>query len=149
MDKVSSYVKRFVPWAPMAILGIAGLVVVYSLMTFFRVLSVGPSHYHSTVSLKGTAPRASVPAQDISTLFGKAPALLKVSEGGLLLRGIFATASPERGSAIIGSQGQKPKLYVVGDRLPNGTTLVAVHEQQVVLEKAGEQSMLSLPESRL
>ena len=131
----------------MAILGVAGLVVLYSCITFFRVLSAGP--HLPTVGMSGGAPRANIPTQDFAGLFGTAPSLLKVAEGGLLLRGIFASGTPETGSAIIATHGHKPKLYVVGDHLPNGTKLIAVHEHQVVLEKGGEQSMLSLPLSRL
>lgn len=142
-----SYVKRVSPWLPIVMLGLAGIVVLYSLTSFFRVLTGTPSI--PSMGVTGSAPRAMAPATDIATLFGKTPALLKVAEGGLSLRGIFMSATPETGSAIIGLSGQQPKLYIVGDKLPNGTTLVAVHEQQVVLEKAGEQSMLSLPQTRL
>lgn len=142
-----TYFKRVYPWLPMVMLGVAGIIVVYSLTSFFSVLVSTPTL--PTMGVTGSAPRAIAPAADIATLFGKTPALLKVAEGGLSLKGIFMSATPETGSAIIGLSGQSPKLYVVGDRLPNGTTLVAVHEQQVVLEKAGEQSMLSLPQTRL
>ncbi|MFI4956043.1 MAG: type II secretion system protein N [Gammaproteobacteria bacterium] len=142
-----SYVKRVSPWLPIATLGLAGVVVLYSLTGFFHVLTGNPTA--STMGLSHSAPRAMAPTADMTTLFGKTPDLLKVAEGGLSLRGIFMSATPEAGSAIIGLKGQKPKLYIVGDKLPNGTTLVAVHEQQVVLEKSGEQSMLSLPQTRL
>ena len=142
-----SYVKRVSPWLPIVMLGLAGVVVLYALAGFFRVVTGTPTI--PTMGLKNSAPRAMATDADIAALFGKTPDLLKVAEGGLSLRGIFMSATPEMGSAIIGLKGQKPKLYIVGDKLPNGTTLVAVHEEQVVLEKAGEQSMLSLPQSRL
>lgn len=131
----------------MALLGFAAIIVLYSLVTFFHVISSAPTLPNA--GMTGSAPRATFTGTNIADLFGKTPSLLKVAEGGLSLRGIFASATPESGSAIIAATGQKPKLYVVGDHLPNGTVLVAVHEQQVVLEKAGEQSMLSLPLSRL
>ena len=142
-----SYVKRVSPWLPIIMLGVAGIVMLYTLAGFFHVLTATPTA--PSVGISNSAPRAMTPASDIATLFGKTPDLLKAAEGGLSLRGVFMSASPELGSAIIGLKGQQPKLYIVGDKLPNGTTLVAVHEEQVVLEKAGEQSMLSLPQSRL
>lgn len=145
-----SYIKRISPWLPiglpMVLLGLAAIILLYSFTGFFRVISAPAV---PVAGMSGSAPRADATAADLTTLFGKTPALLKVAEGGLLLRGIFTSATPETGSAIIAATGQQPKLYVVGDRLPNGTTLVAVHDQQVVLEKAGEQSMLSLPQSHL
>lgn len=142
-----SYVKRISPWLPFIMLGLAGVVFLYSLTSFFRVLSGTPTI--PPMGFSGSAPRAVAPAADIASLFGKTPDLLKVAGGGLFLRGVFTSATPETGSAIIGLTGQQPKLYIVGDKLPNGTVLVAVHEQEVVLEKAGEQSMLSLPQTRL
>ncbi len=131
---------------PWALLSLAGMFILHSLVGLWQAISILPNPQQITST--GAAPRAEQTI-DIESLFGKAPSLLKITEGGLLLRGIFTSSTPETGSAIIGTQGKPPKLYIVGDRLPNGTTLVAVHDEQVVLEKAGEQSMLLLPASRL
>lgn len=115
-------------------------------MGFWQVFS--DESHRPKVTATSHAPRADQ-SVDIEGIFGQSPSLLKMAEGGLLLRGIFTGEVPEKGSAIIAAQGKQPKLYIVGDRLPNGSTLIAVHDAQVVLEKAGEQSMLPLPTSRL
>jgi hypothetical protein len=56
---------------------------------------------------------------------------------------------PLNGSAVIGASGRKPLLQVVGDVMPGGVKLKEVHQDYVVLEQAGEQTVLRLPKKSL
>jgi len=65
------------------------------------------------------------------------------------LTGVFATLDPSAGSAVITSNGQKPKLYAVGDTLSGNVKVKEVFSTHIVLEQAGEQIILSLPQKTL
>jgi general secretion pathway protein C len=67
----------------------------------------------------------------------------------LKLTGVFATQDPSKGSAVISVSGQKPKLVAVGDTLSGGAKLIEVYADRIVLEQAGEQSVLRLPKKSL
>jgi type II secretory pathway component PulC len=67
----------------------------------------------------------------------------------LKLMGVFATQDSTQGSAVISVSGQKPKLVAVGDSMPGGIKLIEVYPDRIVLEHAGEQSVLRLPKKSL
>lgn len=62
------------------------------------------------------------------------------------LAGVVAHGS-ERGAALIAEQGQPPKPYRVGAKLPGGWTLQAVLRRSAVLDAGdGRQMRLQMPE---
>ncbi len=63
----------------------------------------------------------------------------------LTLRGVLAGS----GLALISASGQAEKVYRVGDDLPGGARLRAVHEDHVLLERAGVLERLALPKEGL
>ncbi|MEW6766117.1 MAG: type II secretion system protein GspC [Pseudomonadota bacterium] len=63
----------------------------------------------------------------------------------LTLRGVLAGA----GLALISASGQAERVYRVGDDLPGGARLRAVHEDHVLLERAGVLERLMLPKREL
>lgn len=63
----------------------------------------------------------------------------------LTLRGVLAGA----GLAMISASGQAERVYHVGDDLPGGARLRAVHADHVLLERAGVLERLSLPKRGL
>lgn len=101
----------------------------------------------STESIIHTRPKASI---NMDALFGAYQSqAIQETRLNVKLTGVFATLDPRDGSAVISAQGQKPKLYTVGDSLPGGGQIVEVHSTHIVLEQAGEQSTLSLPQKTL
>ncbi len=63
----------------------------------------------------------------------------------LQLRGVIAEDDPERGVAIIADNRGRDELYRVGQQVPGGARLHAVHAEQVVLNRAGSLESLRLP----
>lgn len=63
----------------------------------------------------------------------------------LALRGVLTG----QGLALIAASGQPERVYRQGDSLPGGATLRAVHEDHVLLERAGVLERLALPKPQL
>jgi type II secretory pathway component PulC len=84
-------------------------------------------------------------------LFGEYQGSKPLQETGLNLQlsAVFAMGDPTKGSAVISASGRKPLLQVVGDVMPGGVKLKEVHTDYVVLEQAGQQSILRLPKKSL
>ncbi len=65
----------------------------------------------------------------------------------LILRGVFTTPTdPERASAIIEGSDGRARMYRVGARLDDETSLRAVHRDRVVLSRAGQIENLYFPD---
>lgn len=75
--------------------------------------------------------------------------LAQTTSEKLTLQGIFMGASSTAGSAIIALRGHTGHLYVVGDTLPGGAILSAVHASEVDLDVQGQRSTLVLPKKHL
>ena len=67
----------------------------------------------------------------------------------LELKGIYSDPIQEMGSAIIAVPGQADAVYLVGDTLPGGATLLDIYEDRVILKRAGQLEVLRLPQKRL
>lgn len=63
----------------------------------------------------------------------------------LTLRGVMALDDSGTGAAVIADPAGKEALYHVGDTLPGGAKLKAVHPQHVVLSRRGRLETLRLP----
>ncbi len=63
----------------------------------------------------------------------------------LELRGVMATESSELARAIIAAKGSEETLYKVGDSLPGGAALHAIHADRVILRRNGRFETLRLP----
>ena len=63
----------------------------------------------------------------------------------LTLRGIFSQADPATGRAIIVDAGGHEASYKVGDEIPGGVVLHAVHQDRVMLSRGGALEALRLP----
>lgn len=113
------------------------------------------------------APRAATPAPAGSVsierivdshLFGRvsadapAPALVAQEDApdtqlSLELRGTIAASEENRALAIIAERGGAERVYFIGDAVPGGATLHAVHLDRVLLRRAGRLEALRLPRS--
>lgn len=90
-------------------------------------------------------------------LFGKvdadAPVALVEQEDApdtqlsLELRGTVAASDERRALAIIAERGGAERVYFIGDAVPGGATLHAVHMDRVLLRRAGLLEALRLPRS--
>jgi general secretion pathway protein C len=79
-------------------------------------------------------------------LFGipNAGVVLQATTLSLVLRGTVATDRQERAVAILAEKGRPDAGYHVGDRLPGGGVLQAVHADHVVIANGGTQERLAL-----
>lgn len=91
-------------------------------------------------------------------LFGRAAPLDELEEIpvdapetrlNLTLRGVFHSRVPERALVIISRGNQGEDFYRVGDELPGGATLTAIHPDRVILRREGRHETLSLPQDRI
>lgn len=93
-----------------------------------------------------------VPSILRANLFGQAPAA--AAAGGdapltsmqLVLTGVVAADDEKLGLAMIGAAANSVELKKVGDPLPGGARLHAVHVDRVLLDRAGSIEALPLPE---
>ena len=65
----------------------------------------------------------------------------------LELRGTVAASDEKRALAIIAERGGAERVYFIGDAVPGGATLHAVHFDRVLLRRAGRLEALRLPRS--
>lgn len=65
----------------------------------------------------------------------------------LELRGTVASSDERRALAIIAERGGAEHVYFIGDAVPGGATLQAVHMDRVLLRRAGRLEALRLPRS--
>ena len=65
----------------------------------------------------------------------------------LELRGTVAASDERRALAIIAERGGAERVYFIGDAVPGGATLQAVHLDRVLLRRAGRLEALRLPRS--
>jgi general secretion pathway protein C len=65
----------------------------------------------------------------------------------LELRGTVAASDEKRALAIIAERGGAERVYFIGDAVPGGATLHAVHPDRVLLRRAGRLEALRLPRS--
>jgi len=81
-------------------------------------------------------------------LFGipNAGVVLKATTLSLVLRGTVATDRQNRALAIMAEKGRPDAGYHVGERLPGGGVLQAVHADHVVIVNGGTQERLALIE---
>ena len=106
---------------------------------------------HAVPEIQLAQVQVSKPVIKHGALFGEFQGSKPLQESGLnfQLTAVFAMDDPKAGSAVISASGRKPLLQVVGDALPGGVKLKEVHPDYVVLEQAGEQSILRLPKKSL
>ena len=62
----------------------------------------------------------------------------------LLLISTSRGSTPRSGTARIGGSARNPQTYVAGALLVNGARLIEIHDQYVVVERAGQQAKLYL-----
>jgi len=65
----------------------------------------------------------------------------------LELRGTVSASDETRALAIIAERGGAERVYFIGDAVPGGATLHAVHFDRVLLRRAGRLEALRLPRS--
>mgnify|MGYP001183752723 CR=1 FL=1 len=136
-------------------LGLSILLAAFALAKIVWLLLSGPtlpSIAPENVSLpQATAPRVTVAQWH---LFGNAAApaidarLAAVAQETTLkltLRGTLNETSPDGGVAIVADENGVDESYRVGDTLPGGGRLVAIHQARVLFERDGKVESLSLP----
>lgn len=105
-----------------------------------------------------TSPLAAAPVRNVvdvpsilrANLFGQSPA---AGGGGvpntsltLVLTGVIAAPDEKKGLAMIGTANNSIELKMVGDSLPGGARLHAVHVDRVLIDRGGSIEALPLPE---
>lgn len=113
------------------------------------LLGLWHAYTHDPVITHHVPQETVILSRDADHIFGVYPIVRAQGIDKLLVKGIFAADNPEEGAAIIAKKGQTPKLYVVGDKLPGGTQLVAVRETEIEVDAGGERSIVRLPEKHL
>lgn len=63
----------------------------------------------------------------------------------LVLKGTFTHAEDTKASALIAPSNKQTNRYFVGDHVPGGAELVAVHPGEVILRRNGQDERLKLP----
>lgn len=107
-----------------------------------------PATLSSTQSLNTPAPGFAALAR--LSVLGRsdqaAPVLLDAPDTSLnwVLKGVFADQDPQRGAAILATQGQPERLYAVGADLPGNVRLDQVHADRVILLRSGSRETLRL-----
>lgn len=91
-----------------------------------------------------------VPSILRANLFGQAPAAAgadtPLTTMRLVLAGVVAAPDEKQGLAMIGAAPNSVELKKVGDSLPGGARLHAVHVDRVLLDRGGTIEALPLPE---
>lgn len=90
-----------------------------------------------------------VPSILRANLFGQAPpaagSAAPITSMRLVLTGVFASNDEKQGFALIGSNPTDVQLKKVGDPVPGGASLHAVHVDRVLLSRGGAIETLPLP----
>jgi general secretion pathway protein C len=63
----------------------------------------------------------------------------------LVLKGTFTHAEDTKASALIAPSNKKTDRYFVGDQVPGGAELIAVHRGEIILRRNGQDERLKLP----
>lgn len=92
-----------------------------------------------------------VPSILRANLFGQSPAAagpggVPTTSLSLVLSGVIAAPDEKKGMAMIGTAANNIELKSVGDSLPGGARLHAVHVDRVLIDRAGSIEALPLPE---
>lgn len=107
-------------------------------------------------TLPPAAPAAAVPVRNVvdvpsilrANLFGQAPqaaGATPVTSMPLVLTGVIADNDEKLGFALLGPSPTSIRLYRVGESLPGGARLHAVHVDRVMLDRGGTIEALMLP----
>jgi general secretion pathway protein C len=138
------------------------IAIAYSLaqLTWLLMPDVEQQHYvdpNRVGSTGGSAESTGVNLPDIANLhlFGKPAAVVvdappvpeEVPETKLRLelKGILASSDLNLARAIVAEPPRSEDTYAVGAALPGGVTLVEIHEDHIVLSRAGQREKLMLP----
>ncbi|MDQ2639388.1 MAG: type II secretion system protein GspC [Pseudomonadota bacterium] len=91
-----------------------------------------------------------VPSILRANLFGQSPAAgpggVPTTSMPLVLTGVVAAPDEKKGLAMIGTANNNIELKMVGDSLPGGARLHAVHVDRVLIDRGGSIEALPLPE---
>lgn len=91
-----------------------------------------------------------VPSILRANLFGQSPtatgAGVPTTSLSLVLTGVIAAPDEKKGLAMIGAANNSIELKMVGDSLPGGARLHAVHVDRVLIDRGGSIEALPLPE---
>jgi hypothetical protein len=63
---------------------------------------------------------------------------------GLVLLGVFSSAEPSAGRAILGLQGSRPVLVAAGEPIADGVELLEVHADHVIVLRQGMPERIEL-----
>lgn len=146
--------RRLTPLLARLALAAAALLCILAAVQLFWLLLAGPTLPVPTPASEPVATASDTPAAAGSIanwhLFGSAESLPDAvasapeTELRLFLRGTLNEAVPEQGIAIIADEQGVDRAYRVGDELPGGARLVAVHAARVLIDRAGRREGLSL-----
>jgi general secretion pathway protein C len=103
----------------------------------------------AAIESRRAAPPATPTLAQLAALFGPTP----VTQGAppattlrLTLHGSFVNAAPQRSSAIIQRNGDKPQRFAIGSELESGVRLHAVYADHIEVERNGRLETLRFPQ---
>jgi len=149
MPSLTDHLYRFSrsPIAANWVARVGGAVAVIALAQLCLLIAAGPQ-------LPFTPPHATPPRAVDDGPLGKwhlfgipnAGVVLKATTLSLVLRGTVATDQQDRALAIMAEKGRPDAGYHVGEQLPGGGVLQAVHADHVIIANGGKQERLALIE---
>lgn len=140
------------PTGQRASLGLFGICALAALLTLFGQIydlwTIHKTNWYSVTavqpSIKTNAAAKTIPLAQYH-LFGINPETLRVSTGNLELHGVFVSTLPTLSTAIIATIGGEENTYQVNEILPDGSKLLSVTSDHVVIEHNGLMENLFLP----
>jgi general secretion pathway protein C len=137
------------PHLAIAVIGV-GLIAETVVTARAWVHSQRPAAHQTTSTVLALNVAGGVAAIADAHLFGAAPvATGEAVESQLELHGTIAYDDPNLGLGLIAERGARELTYRVGEELPGGAMLHAVHMDHVVIDRAGQLSSLLMPRARL
>ena len=141
---------------PARVLAIVGIVIGIAVTLAQSVWFFAVSPDAERVSSVPRAPRDAAPGVDVERiaaahLFGRpgarsasAAALDRTPDTklNLVLAAVFEASDPAGSVAVIGTGGKAAEVYRVGDQIPGGARLAAVHSDLVVISRGGVREAL-------
>lgn len=151
---------RAMRWATVFIVLVVCISIAVQLHLFLRSLAADRQAAPvSSVEVTRRAPPPRITGREIAAwnLFGAAEVEpgsgadmdnLPTTNLRFVLRGTFAAEQDQNSSAIVEGPDDRVEFYAVGDSMPSGATLHAVHRDRIVLSRGGRLETLYFPDAQ-
>ena len=140
-EGILSSLSRISIYLPLSWRGLSTLILGVLLAKWWWILFAPHATFTAAIPERGSAMEA-------GRLFGVTAANDVTAQGVALpnvqLLGIFAASAGKKGFAILMLDDKRQKGVAEGEEVASGTRLVAVHDDHVLLERAGAQQRVNL-----